>query len=61
MSKLERLRQERQQVTVLLQNAKLLPETRGVLLKLAEDLDHEIDQELTNFLMHSGSDSFAAD
>ncbi len=60
MSKLERLRQERQQVTVLLQNAKLLPETRAVLLKLATDLDHEIDQELTDFLMHGG-DSFAAD
>ena len=60
MSKLERLRQERQQVTILLQNAKLLPETRAVLVKLAEDLDHEIDQELTNFLMH-GSQDFAAD
>ena len=61
MSKLERLRKERQQVAALLNNAKLLPETRKILVDLAADLDSEIDHELTNFLMHGGQDSFAAD
>jgi hypothetical protein len=60
VNKLERLRQERQQVTTLLNNARLLPETRKILTDLQSDLDHEIDHELTEFLMHGGQE-FAAD
>lgn len=62
MSKLERLRQEREQVSTLLQNARLASDTRQVLEKLATDLDRQIDQELTHRLSQSGSggDSEAA-
>jgi hypothetical protein len=49
-TKLERLRQERQQVTTLLANAHLLAETRKVLEALATDLDLQIDRELTAVL-----------
>lgn len=50
MSKLERLRQEREQVVTLLQNARLASDTRQVLEALASDLDRQIDEELTNHL-----------
>ncbi len=55
MSKLERLRQEREQVSTLLQNARLASDTRQVLEKLATDLDRQIDEELTHRLSQSGS------
>jgi hypothetical protein len=61
MSKLDRLRQEREQVGTLLQNARLYSDTREVLERLAADLDHQIDEELTNLLSpHSTTDSEAA-
>lgn len=62
MCKLERLRQEREQVGTLLQNARLASDTRLVLERLASDLDRQIDQELTHRLSQSGSsgDSEAA-
>lgn len=62
MSKLERLRQEREQVGALLQNARLYSDTREVLERLAADLDRQIDEELTNLLSpsHSSRDSEAA-
>jgi len=62
VSKLERLRQEREQVSTLLQNARLASDTRQVLERLACDLDRQIDQELTNLLSQSRSatDSEAA-
>ena len=62
MNKLERLRQEREQVGTLLQNARLASDTRQVLERLAADLDRQIDEELTHFLSQSGSstDSEAA-
>lgn len=62
MTKLERLRQEREQVSTLLQNARLASDTRQVLEKLATDLDRQIDEELTHRLSQSGSggDSEAA-
>ncbi len=62
MGKLDRLRQEREQVGTLLQNARLASDTREVLERLASDLDHQIDEELTNLLSqsHSSSDSEAA-
>ena len=50
MSKLERLRQERDQVTNLLQLARLSADTRHVLEALAVDLDQQIDKELTSVL-----------
>lgn len=50
MSKLERLRQEREQVHTLLQNARISSDTRQVLEALRTDLDREIDEELTNRL-----------
>ena len=62
MSKLERLRQEREQVGALLRNARLYSDTREVLEHLAADLDRQIDEELTNMLSqsHSATDSEAA-
>jgi hypothetical protein len=62
MNKLERLRQEREQVGTLLQNARLYSDTREVLERLAADLDHQIDEELTHLLSqsHSATDSEAA-
>ncbi len=50
MCKLERLRQEREQVHVLLQNARISSDTRYVLEALLADLDRQIDEELTNRL-----------
>lgn len=60
MSKLERLRQEREQVQTLLHSPRLSSDTRYVLEALRKDLDHQIDEELTNFLLHSKSDPHAA-
>ena len=62
MNKLDRLRQEREQVGTLLHNARLYSDTREVLERLAADLDHQIDEELTNLLSqsHSTTDSEAA-
>ncbi len=60
-TKLERLRQEREQVSTLLGNARLASDTRHVLEALAHDLDHQIDEELTNLLSpQSRTDSEAA-
>lgn len=62
MSKLERLRQEREQVSTLLQNARLASDTRQVLERLSSDLNRQIDEELTNLLSqsHSNTDTEAA-
>jgi hypothetical protein len=45
--KLERLRQERDQVHKLLQGARISSDTRFVLEALCADLDRQIDEELT--------------
>jgi hypothetical protein len=50
VNKLERLRQEREQVHMLLQNARISSDTRYVLDALLADLDRQIDEELTNRL-----------
>ena len=50
MGKLERLREEREQVATLLQNAKLSSSAREVLEALGVDLDRQIDAELTDRL-----------
>jgi len=50
VSKLERLRQEREQVSHLLESARLSADTRHVLEALAHDLDRQIDEELTSVL-----------
>jgi len=62
VSKLERLRQEREQVSTLLQNARLASDTRQVLERLSSDLNRQIDEELTNLLSqsHSNTDTEAA-
>jgi hypothetical protein len=62
VTKLVRLRQEREQVFNLLANARLSSDTRKVLEALRTDLDRQIDEELTNHLLHpkSSPDSDAA-
>jgi hypothetical protein len=61
VDKLERLRQEREQVKSLLESARLSADTRTVLVALASDLDRQIDAELTHRLSpHSTADSEAA-
>jgi hypothetical protein len=60
VNKLERLRQEREQVHTLLQNPRLSSDTRYVLDALLSDLDRQIDEELTNVLSHSKADPHAA-
>lgn len=64
MSKLERLRQERDQVQALLQRGHVNPDARHILEDLLSDLDYQIDQELTRILSphnDEGSGSQAAD
>jgi len=44
-------------VSTLLYSARLASDTRNVLEKLAADLDHQIDEELTKMLSQSRSTS----
>jgi hypothetical protein len=62
VTKLERLRQEREQVSHLLESARLSADTRHVLEALARDLDHQIDEELTSLLSpgHKSSEGSSA-
>jgi hypothetical protein len=55
MSKLSRLKEEQEQVVRFLQSSRLSPETRYVLTKLKEDLDRQLDEELTRVLSPGGS------
>ncbi len=55
MTKLDRLREEREQVHTLLQNPRLSSDTRYVLEALLKDLDTQIDQELTSVLSRSST------
>jgi hypothetical protein len=57
---LERLRQEREQVHKLLQNARISSDTRYVLEALGKDLDRQIDEELTALLSPHPKPSDAA-
>lgn len=61
MQKLERLRDERDQVELLLQNGKVNPDARHILEELLLDLGRQIDEELTRRLSPHHSDSKAAD
>lgn len=62
VEKLERLRDEREQVQFLLRAANVNPDARHILEALLHDLDREIDEELTRRLSpHSDSGSRAAD
>jgi hypothetical protein len=60
VSKLLRLRQEREQVHNLLISARLSSDTRAVLEALRADLDRQIDEELTNRLSHPNPPSDSA-
>jgi len=62
VEKLERLRDEREQVQSLLHAANVNPDARHILQALLRDLEREIDEELTRRLSpHSDSGSQAAD
>lgn len=50
VSKLERLREEREQVQGLLQRGHVNPDARHILEALLHDLDRQIDEELTRVL-----------
>jgi hypothetical protein len=61
VSTLERLRAERDQVQALLKGGHVLPSARPSLEQLLQDLNQQIDRELTLRLSHSSSGSKAAD
>lgn len=61
MGTLERLRDERAQVHALLMSGHVHPNARRTLEALLQDLDRQIDQELTRRLSPHTSDSNAAD